>query len=689
MRMKQNGMLTAALVAALLVPTEAIAAEPSQGQAYVETQKAVAEKAALLTGTYGTTSVQYALIDQGRILVSGQSGKNDEEGKVPLTAKTTYGTGSTSKMFTTAAVMKLVDDGKIDLDNPVTAYVPEFKMKDERYKEITTRMLLNHSSGLQGSSFANSFLFEDNDTYVHDRLLEQLADQTLKADPGAYSVYCNDGFTLAEIIVERVSGTGFSAYIHTNFTESLGMADTKTPLDNTDGFGMAATYFPVYQGQLPTETINAIGAGGIYSTAEDLVRFSQIFSGQKEGILSDESVEAMEQAEYNNGMWPDEADNSFGFGLGWDSVDLYPFDEYGIQAVAKGGDTILYHAALVVLPEENMAAAVLSSGGSSSTNQLLANEMLLHALKEKGEIAEFKHEKSFGEAAKAVMPEDVPNYAGMYGSTNQLIQVDIAKTGELSVSLPLMPNLPAEKYVYTTDGSFMSEDGTAKVSFVTEENGRTYIWVRMYASLPNLGQTALSHYSAEKLSANEITDATAAAWEKRDGNKYYLVNEKYTSLAYLLLPALQIDLLEEAPGYVKDKKITGPDTAASDLQIPMVGGRDTMEYRFLMQDGVEYLEAAGSLYVSEDALKPIYAGKKSLATIPRSGLAKWYTIPEKAAGKTMTVKLPAKGSFTVYDANGALVNFSVISGNNKVVLPQKGVLIFAGEAGSAYNVSLK
>ena len=118
---------------------------------YETTKKTVIEKAKLLTETYGTTSLQYALIDGGEIVVSGQTGKNDINDKVPLTSNTVYGIGSTSKMMLTAAVMKLVDEGKIDLDVPVVNYMPDFTMKDNRYKQITPRMLLNHSSGLLGT----------------------------------------------------------------------------------------------------------------------------------------------------------------------------------------------------------------------------------------------------------------------------------------------------------------------------------------------------------------------------------------------------------------------------------------------------------------------------------------------------------------------------------------------------------
>ncbi|MCC3289234.1 hypothetical protein LK541_26105, partial [Bacillus cereus] len=80
--------------------------------------------------------------------------------------------------------------------------------------------------------------------------------------------------------------------------------------------------------------------------------------------------------------------------LGWDSVKLYPFSEYGIKDLAKGGDPALQHAILVVLPEQKIAAAVLTSGGRSSTNQLIATELLLATLKEKGTIKEIKPNKS-------------------------------------------------------------------------------------------------------------------------------------------------------------------------------------------------------------------------------------------------------------------------------------------------------
>ncbi|WP_438350727.1 serine hydrolase domain-containing protein [Paenibacillus sp. FA6] len=680
-------ILSAAIALTPLVPTAALASNQNVATSNQALAITASEKAALLTEQYGTTSVQYALIDNGKITVSGQKGLNDIEGKIPLTTETMYGIGSTSKMFTTVAVMKLVDEGKINLDTPLVEYLADFEMIDERYKQITPRMLLNHSSGLQGSSLGSSFLFNDNDTYAHDNLLEQLSTQRLKAAPGAFSVYCNDGFTLAEILVERVSGMKFTAFIHKYIIEPLEMKHTKTSQDELDLSKLPGLYYPTYPKQLPNETVNVIGTGGIYSTAEDMVQFSQIFMGREKGILSNSAVLAMEQKEYNKGIWPKEADNIIDYGLGWDSVRLFPFSDYKIKGLSKGGDTILYHASLVVLPEQNMAAAVLSSGGSSSTNELLAHELLLQALKEKGTITDIKPEKSFGTPVKADMPSSITKYSGYYGATGQQIKVAI-KDGELSLSVPSVPEYPEQKYVYTSEGSFVNQEGSSKVSIVTE-NGRTYLWNREYATVPGLGQLAISQYVAEKLETQALSKETEDVWAKREGKTYYPVSEKYSSLVYMLNSALKISRTAELKDYLGDKKITGPNTAVSQHQVPGTGSRDTAEFRFYTKEGIEYFESAGSLYVSEDKVTPLYKGRHSKVTVQTDGNARWYSVSQEVAGKKMIVSMPEQGAYAVYDGNGTCVNYTVISGINEVVLPENGTIVFAAKAGSSFGITLE
>lgn len=681
---------TALLAIALLIPSAVMAkAESGGGHSYPQAKQSAAEKAVLLTTDYGVTSVQYALFNNGQIVVSGQAGVNDEHGHIPLTNETMYGIGSVSKVYTAAAVMKLVDEGKLDLDEPLVRYLPAFKMKDSRYKQITPRMLLNHSSGLNGSTMTNTILYRDNDSYAHDHLLDDLSQQELKADPGAYSVYSNDSFALAELMVEEVSGMSFTEFIHRSFSDPLDLSRTRTASDGLEEKEMAALYSPMREGQMPLGVDNSIGSGGIYSTAEEVAIFGGLFAGYGESILSEEAASLMGQEEYKRGLWPEDGSDMFNYGLGWDSVSLFPFSDYGIKTLSKGGDTLFYSAQLIVLPDHGMAAAVLSSGGSSTYNAVMASDLLLHALKERGDIQHMPSPKSFGEPVAATLPQEQLDYAGVYGNFAELHQVQVTSEGKLLLSNVLQPEAGMTEYVYTKNGDFISEDGTMKARFVEEANGRVYLWTSDYVELPGLGQTIVTYYYAEKLEPHEISRETAAKWAERDGKSYYIVNEKFTSAYYMQNIASHIQLTDELPGYFMAQKITGPNSSHSDIQIPGMHGRDHMPYRFYQVNGTEFLQAQSYLLVHEDGIKPVYGGGKSKATILEDGFARWYTISDGAAGKTLTVDRPIESSFAVYDENDVCIFFSQVDADRPVELPVNGKLVFIGEPNTVFHLALQ
>lgn len=225
--------LAAALVFSLTVPALAVS----------DSQTVSAQTAAQAAATYGgAVSVQYALWQDGDIVLTGHTGTFSKTENRVLMDTDLYGIGSSSKIYTTVAVMQLAEDGKLSLDAPVTRYLKDFKMADSRYKDITVRMLLNHSSGLMGSTLDSALLFDDSDPSSTDLLLERLASQRLKADPGAYSVYCNDGFTLAELVVEAVSGMDFMDYVDRYILAPAGLENTFAPASTFDTDRLARIY---------------------------------------------------------------------------------------------------------------------------------------------------------------------------------------------------------------------------------------------------------------------------------------------------------------------------------------------------------------------------------------------------------------------------------------------------------------
>lgn len=640
-------------------------------------------KAQALTSLYGVTSVQYALIDDGEIVISGQSGTYSKSSDVQLTKEHMYGIGSVSKVFTSAAVMQLVEQGKIKLDSPVVNYIPEFKMADQRYKDITVRMLLNHSSGLMGSSFRNAFLFDDNDTMNMDNLLKELKTQRLKAAPGEYSVYCNDGFSLAQLVVERVSGNSFTEFIKKNFSDALSMTNTKTPLDDFDKEQLAKAYVAGSYTALPVESVNAIGAGGIYSTAEDMCQFSKIFMyGTEDTVLSDTTAKAMANGEYLLGQWYPDEDSIVSYGLGWDSVNTYPFTQYGIKALVKGGDTTAYHSSLIVLPEEGMAMAVLCSGGGSPYAQVLAQEVLLKALLEKGSIKEINADKTFANPVKAAMPESEKENAGYYAFYGGVVKVEISEDGVLSLYNGATP----QQFVYTGNGKFYYSDGSTYVSFANS-NSNTYLYAQGYTALPYLGQLATASYQAQKITDNKLTSKVKEAWNNRVGKLYFVLNEKYSSVLYSLsMPASELTLTEGVEGYCQSARIMDSNNAQMLLQIPGANARDLKDFNFYTKSKVEYLKVGSALCVSQDAIKSLSAKNSYQISVGKDGYAKWYKIGSKTGGKKIEVTLPKNSSFSVYDSKMTCTFNSLTAGKASRTLPAGGYIVFAGDAEAKFKV---
>ena len=706
-------LLAGALAAALVLPGAAFAAELPQtdllvpaalspvtpapdshssdplarsAQPTAQTALTVDERVQLLLDAgAGITSIQYAMMDSGEIVESGVGGVYSKQENRLLTTENLFGIGSTSKMFTTAAMMRLADQGKVDLDRPVIDYIPEFTMADARYKDITVRMLLNHSSGLMGSTYGNGFLFDDADTQAHDTLLDDLATQTLKADPGAFSVYCNDGFTLAEIVIERVSGMSFTDFIHQEITGPLGMAQTKTMQDDFDRSSIVRTYNPsAPEQETPTDAVNIIGTGGVYATAEDLCRFAQIFTGEAD-VLTDASREATFHKEYADGQWLDVENNTVGYGLGWDSVDLYPFNLYGIQAVTKGGDTLLMHNSLIVLPEYGLSAAVSSSGGSSAYCQMLATSLLLDQLEEKGIITErLSALDSFTPAEQTALDADVKQYEGLYGDSTSLMRLTMDDAGTLTLTNAYAPT-QAQTYIYCGNGLFKHETGALELRF-TEQNGRTYLTYRGYSAIDGLCDVVSETYYLEKLPENTITDEMQTAWAAREGKAYVSVTDKASSQLYMSgLPMLGIGTVD---GYLLSNPLTSGSRADVAIQIPMMGGRDTSPFVFETIDGAEYVHYTDGVYMDISAVPDIYTGTQSHLTIQPNGYNRWYNLPEVLDGKTMSIQGSESTGFVVFNAAGQTINQSAVTGDTQVILPGGGAIVFCGDAGDRINLTI-
>lgn len=680
--MKRNRWISLLLAGIMLLALPAAAAETPDAARQEATQAAI--EAAAQYG--GATSIQFALWEDGEITLTGHAGVYSKTEDRAFANDILYGVGSVSKTYTAAAVLKLAEEGRLDLEDKVCSLLPGFTLADERYRDITVRMLLDHSSGLMGDSTNSAFLFNDPDQQAADRLLERLSTQRLKADPGAYSVYCNDGFTLAELTVEAVTGMDFMDYVRQAILTPAGLTDTFAPQDGFDRARLARTYASAEDDRaLPADTLGIVGTGGIYATAADLAAFGGLFCGER--ILSADSLEAMTTNWAARGVWAeDSASDQLNYGLGWDSVSMFPFGYSGVRALVKGGDTLQYHAGLVVLPDHGKAVAVLSSGGVSTYNQLAGARILIDALAEDG-VTVTETGFALPEAVPADLPEAVKEYAGTYASLSAVVTVAF-EDGAMTITPAALLGGEAQSYAYYSDGSFRDEGGSTLMKLVPQSNGRVYLYQKGYTEVPGLTALCSANYALERLKPNAVSPGELMAWAER-GSKFYLIlNEKYTSQLYTLPGGVitGVGVLPEAPGYAALRRIVDAGLAEQYLSLPGSGARNGSDLRAYEKDGAEYLDTGSYLCMEASAAPALWGGLGAYTTVQADGCARWYRVGD-LAGRLLRVAVPEEGAFAVYDQYGQPAASSWAWGDTSAVLPENGYVVFSGAPGVRFHLA--
>ena len=582
--------------------------------------------------------------------------------------------GSTSKMYVTAAVMQLADQGKVDLDAPVTDYITDFKMADERYKDITVRMLMNHTSGLMGSQYDGIFLFDEKNEEYHDTFLEKLSRQHLKAAPGEFNSYCNDGFTLLEILVERVSGMSFTEYMDKNICSPLSLENTGS-IWNMDMDRQAPIYINgnVKMGH---EYGQAIGAGSVVSTAEDVCNFGSAFFTGNNVLLSEESKKEMAE----NNRAGDCAEN---FGLGWDEVEKEDYKKAGVTVLSKGGDTDYQHASLVVAPDEKISVAVLSSGGGSGINEKMALALMDEALKDEG-ISIDHPEKEKPELLSTV-PEEILKYEGLYANASYTLGISFPDNQYMRVVSVTGEQEFEEQFMYTADGTFVKMSGD-----VASGNAIVAQPMEAYRFEEKDGQVYLvdsfGGYSLYKVSEKNVASEVQSAWDVRNGVTYYLVSGTAADANYSVNNHIKLSTSELAPGFVNGYVMQDENLAGYDFIMQGTVSRDMSELRMEEVDGNEYLclDDLGWRCISEKNIPVLTDDIKSVEL--KSGEAAWFRI-DGAKNETLKLDIPDNASVYVYDKYMNIKYSSVMIGyGDSVPLPEYGMIVFVGENGSTVTI---
>ncbi|WP_308634939.1 serine hydrolase domain-containing protein [Paenibacillus silvisoli] len=302
------------------------------------------------------------IVKDNQMLLAGEYGTANLRSGDPVVRGTLFHQASVSKTFVATALMQLAERGKVDLDGSITAYLPYFKLEDERYRAITVRQLLNHTSGMP-----------DEDDYAWDRpeydeeslerYVRGLRHHKLRSEPGAAFAYSNIGYEILGEVIAKVSGMSFEQYMKTSVLEPAGMrsssflkreVETRIAVSHVlggpAGIGVQVSkVFPYNRAHGPSSTL--------YTNAEDMCRYMLMhvnrgLAENGERILQPDSYEMMWRPHAETGYGPDKTH----VGLGW-----FLGEHNGSRILSHSGWDTGFLSHLLLLPDDGIAISVMTN----------------------------------------------------------------------------------------------------------------------------------------------------------------------------------------------------------------------------------------------------------------------------------------------------------------------------------------
>ncbi|WP_293071948.1 MULTISPECIES: serine hydrolase [unclassified Moorena] len=304
------------------------------------------------------------VLKAGKTMFTRGYGMASLEYQLPNTPQTRFRLGSVTKQFTAAAILQLQDLGLVDVHAPVSTYLPDYPHGNR----ITLHHLLTHTAGIPNlTSFQDKTQWMAKPTTLEE-LIARFQDLPLEFEPGKEFRYSNSGYVLLTQVIETVSGQSYGNYLKEHLLQPLGMENTgyEYPLAVIDG--LANGYQFTDDGYLKAEYINMFvpqGAGGLYSTLEDLARWNQFLFDHGVGdetILRDKAIATMTSPLVP--MNPDETPHLFyGYGL---VINKQPKH----QRIGHGGRINGFVTNLEYYPDQDVSVAVLSNVQTANIEQI-------------------------------------------------------------------------------------------------------------------------------------------------------------------------------------------------------------------------------------------------------------------------------------------------------------------------------
>ena len=291
--------------------------------------------------------ISLAICRDGQVVRATGYGLANVELYVPVKPETVFQTGSVGKQFTAMAVMMLVDEGKLGLDDPVSKFFPDAPVT---WKGITVRHLLTHTSGIKDWEGKTDIDYRKD--YTEDELV-QVA-MTLPPDfaPGTQWSYSNTGYVLLGILVHKVSGKFYGDFLAERVFAPLGMESTRV-ISESDIVKNRAAGYTLEKGELQNQewvspSLNTTADGSLYTTTLDLAKWDAALESRR--FLKPESYEAMwSPVQLQDGT-------TYPYGFAW-FLDVQRRE----PAIQHSGSWQGFKAAIVRYPGHKLSVIVLAN----------------------------------------------------------------------------------------------------------------------------------------------------------------------------------------------------------------------------------------------------------------------------------------------------------------------------------------
>ncbi|MFS8099724.1 beta-lactamase family protein [Lentzea alba] len=374
-------------------------------------------------------------------------GVTSTENPLPVNEDTLFLLGSVTKTYTATAIMRLVQDGRVSLDAPVSTYVPELKLADDR--EFTVRQLLNHTSGLDWGTLVDTG--EGDDALA--RHVAELATLKLIGEVGERPSYSQSGYNLAGRIIENATGQTYEQAMTALLLEPLGLGNTHFDRDAvmTRRFAVGHEKGEIARPWRHWRANNP--GGGIAASVKDLLAWARFH------LASDDLGEMRKPTAVLRGSNLGDA-----IGVGWFLRDID-----GVQAIGHGGSSNGQFAELLIVPERNFAVVSIANQGPDGIpfNQAMVRRALEHYV---GVLDRDPEPLPYNASAAAEVAGEYDNDAmvmtiddtGAGLVLEVLIRSEIRESAEMELPADHAPFpmglLPRDEYVIT-EGAFTGQRG--------------------------------------------------------------------------------------------------------------------------------------------------------------------------------------------------------------------------------------